>query len=61
MNNTSGDYDEKHKEIIFNSDENLPSNNISKLYNLTIVNRSAFQKDKNYYPQVFWDKCLYKL
>ena len=53
MNNTSGDYDEKHMEIIFNSDDNLPSNNISKLYNLTLVNRSAFQEDKNYYPQVF--------
>ena len=61
MTNTSGDYDEKYMKIKFNSDDNLPLNKMLKLYNLTIVGRSVFQEDKKYYPQVFFDKCLYEL
>ena len=36
-------------------------NEILKLHNITIVNRSVFQEDSKYYPQVFLDECLYEL
>ena len=35
-------------KIKFNSDDNLPSNKILKLYNMTIVVRSVFQEDKKF-------------
>ena len=48
-------------KIKFNSDDNLSLNKILKLYNWTIILRSLFGENGNYYPQVFLDKCLYKL
>ena len=48
-------------KIKFNSDDNLPSNKILKLYNMTIVVRSVFQEDKKYYQQIFLGQCLYEL
>ena len=58
ITNTSGYYDKKYMKTEFNSDNNLPLNKILKLYILTIVIRSDFQEDKQYYPQVFLVKCL---
>ena len=48
-------------EIKFNSYDNLPLNKIPKLHNLTVIARSVFEEDGKYYPQVFWDECLYEL
>ena len=48
-------------KIIFNSDDNLPLNKTLKLHNLTIIVRSVFQEDGEYYSQVFLDECLYEL
>ena len=48
-------------KIKFNPNDNLPLNEILKLYNLTIAVRSVFQEDKKYYPQVYLDECLYEL
>ena len=28
---------------------------------ITIVVRAVFHENNKYYPQVFWDECLYKL
>ena len=39
--------------IKFNSDDNLPLNEILKLHNLTVIVRSVFEEDGKYYPQVF--------
>ena len=61
ITNTSSDYDEKYIKIKFNSSDDLPSNKILNLYNLTIIVRSVFQKDKKYHPKVFLDGCLYEL
>ena len=61
ITNVLGDYDKKNMKIKFNSDDNLPLNKISKLYNLTIVVRCVFQEEDKYYPQVFLDECLYEL
>ena len=43
------------------SDDNFPLNKALKLYNLTVIVRSVFQEDSEYYPQVLLDECLYEL
>ena len=51
-------------KIQFNSDVNFPLKKLLKLYNLTIIVRSAFKekyKINKYYPQILLDKCLYML
>ena len=48
-------------KIQFNSDDDLPLNKILKLYDLTKVVRSVLQEYNKYYPQVFFDECLYEL
>ena len=49
-------------EINFNSDDDdLPLNKPLKFINLTIIVRSVFEEDDNYYPQFFLDECLYEL
>ena len=48
-------------KIKINSDYNLPLNKILMLHNITIVVRSVFQEDNNYYPQSFFDECLNEL
>ena len=43
--------------IKFNSNDNLPLNQILKLHNLTTIVRSVFEEeDGKYYPQVFLDE-----
>ena len=42
----------------FNSDDNLPLNKMLKLHMLTVIVRSIFEEDGEYYPQVFLDECL---
>ena len=45
-------------KIKFNSDDNLPLNNMMKFRVLTIIIRNIFEKDDKYYPQIFLDDCL---
>ena len=54
-------YGKDLKKIKFDSDDNLPSNKLVKLHNLTIIVRSVFQKNSKYYPQFFLHECLYEL
>ena len=61
ISDKSGDYDEKYIKIKFNSDDNLPLNEIQQLRNLIIVVRSVFLEDNEYYPQVFLDDSSYEL
>ena len=51
-----GDYDQKYMKIKFNSDDNLPLNEILKLHKLIRVVRSIFQEENKYYPQAFLDE-----
>ena len=44
-----------------NSDDKLPLNKQLKFLIVTIVIRSAFEKDGKYYPQAFLDDCLYEI
>ena len=41
-------------KIKFNSDDNLTLNKKLKYYNLTVIVRSIFEEDGNYYPQFFF-------
>ena len=41
-------------KIKFDSGDNLPLNNILKLYKLAIVVRSFFHKENKYYPQFYF-------
>ena len=40
-----GEYQKKFMKIKFNSDENLPLNEILKLHMLTVIVRSIFEED----------------
>ena len=49
-----GKYKKYFMELKFNSDDNLPLNEILKFHMLTIVVRSVYEKDGKFYPQIFW-------
>ena len=57
----SGEYEKDFRRTKFNSDYDLPLNQILKLQNLTIIVSSVFEEHGKYYPQVFLDECLYEL
>ena len=57
----SDDYDEKYIKIKFNSDDELFLNKTIEIPSIAIVIRSIFIENSKYYPQIFLDKCLYKL
>ena len=53
IDSKSGEYGKDYMKIKFNSDDNLPSNKILKLHNLTIIVRPVFKEDDKYNPQFF--------
>ena len=53
------DYDEKYIKIKFDLDDNLPLNKALGIHFVKIVVRSI--QNNKYYPQVFFDACLYEL
>ena len=48
-------------KIKFNLDDELPLNKMIKIPSMIIVVRVVFHENNKYYPQVFLDKCPYKL
>ena len=56
-NNFGKDY----MKIIFNSDDDLPSNKPLKFHAMTIIIRSVFEEGGKLYPQFFLDDALYEL
>ena len=48
-------------KIKFDSDDNLPLNKILKFCVLTISIRNIFEKEREYYPHIFLDDCLYEI
>ena len=56
-----GKYEKDFMKIRFESDDNLPLNNILKLNMLTTIVRSVFEEDGKYYPQVFLNEYLYEV
>ena len=62
INNGSVDaYAEDYMKIKFDSNDNLPLNEILKFRALTIIIRNISEKDGKYYPQIFLDDCLYEI
>ena len=49
------------KKIRFESNDDLPLSKPIKLHLLTIIIRSVFSEDGNFYPQLFLDDGLYEL
>ena len=49
----SGEYEKDYMRIKFNSNDDLPLNEILNLHNLTVIIRLVLKEDDKYYPQVF--------
>ena len=56
-----GEYEKDYMGVKFNSDDDLASNKILKLHNLTVIVRYVFEEDGKYYPHVLLDECLFEL
>ena len=48
-------------KIKFNSDNDIPLNKQLNFPTITVIIRNIFEKDSNYYPQIFLDECLYEV
>ena len=57
----SDDYDEKHMNIKFNLDDELPLNKAIEIHSMVMVIRAVSHENNKYYPQVFIDDYLCKL
>ena len=54
-------YDDNCMKIKFNTDDNIPLNEIIYFPKITIIIRSITQKYGKYYPQLFLDDCLHEV
>ena len=61
--NTGGivQYDKDYMRIKFESNDNLPIDNIVNMHQVTIIIRSVFAQNGKFYPQLFLDDALYEL
>ena len=61
--NTGGivQYDKDYMKIKFESNDNLPTDNIVNMNQVTIIIRSIFAQNSKFYPQLFLDDALYEL
>ena len=57
----SDDYDEKYMKIEFDSNDKLLLNKMIQIPVMVIVVRGIFYQNNKHYPQVFLDKCMYKI
>ena len=54
-------YDKDYMKIKFESNDNLPTDNIINMHQVTIIIRSVFAQNDKFYPQLFLDDALYEL
>ena len=61
--NTGGivQYDKDYMKIKFQSSDNLPTDNIVNMHLVTIIIRSVFAQNDEFYHQLFVDDTLYEL
>ena len=61
--NTGGivQYDKDYMKIKFESNDNLPTDNIVNMHQVTIIIRSVFAQNDKFYPQLFLDDALYNI
>ena len=45
----------------FESNDNLPTDNIANMHQVIIIIRSIFAQNNKFYPQLFLDDTLYEL
>ena len=57
----TSEYDKDFMKIKFDSDDDLLLNKQLKFPTITIVVRSVFEDEGNFYPQGYLDECLYEL
>ena len=62
-NNKSGECEKDYMKFNFDSDYKLTLNKQLKFLSIAIAIRSVFEDDDDdkYYPQAFFDDCLYEL
>ena len=48
-------------KIKFESYDNLPTDNIVNIHQVTIIIRSVFAQNGEFYPQLYLDDALYEL
>ena len=48
-------------KIKFDSNDDLPLNKQLKFPTMTIIVRSVFEENGKFYPQIYFDDCLYEL
>ena len=60
-NDSVVEYDKYYMKIKFDSDDNLPLNQVLKFHAVIIIIRSVFERDGKYYPQIFLDDALVDL
>ena len=53
--------DNDYMRIKFESNDNLPADNIVNMHLVTIIIRSVFAQNGKFYPQLFLDDALYEL
>ena len=54
-------YDKDYIRIKFESNDNLPADNIVNMHLVTIIIRSVFAQSGKFYLQLFLDDALYEL
>ena len=61
--NTGGNvnYDKNYMRIKFQSNDNLPTDNIVNMHQVTTIIKSGFTKNGKFYLQLFLDDALYEL
>ena len=61
--NASGivQYDKDYMKMKFESNDNLPTDNIVNMHLVPIIIRSVFAQSGKFYPQLFLDDALYEL
>ena len=61
--NTGGivQYDKDYMKIKFKSNDNLPTDNIVDMHQVTRIIRSVFAQNGKFYPQLFLHDGLYNL
>ena len=52
-NSELGEYDKDNMKIKFNSDDDIPFNEVLNFPTITVIIRNIFGKDGKYYPQIF--------
>ena len=59
--NTGGfvKFDKHYRSIIFESNDDLPIDNIVDMHLITIIIKSVFAQNGKFYPQLFLDDALY--